>query len=323
MHYFRLFAIAFLMLAKVKICKAQKIGIDREEKSVFTYYSVPDERFSISADGSIAYSLRLGQPKKIDFYPWNSDKTSAQKLRAYNLDIEASTDQDLFSTEDISKLRPGMKITFGRHVTIDQFDNLELKLPPKKKSLKTYGYSLVLGFGNIKLFDSTLKVANKKYPLEYGIEGYWNAIFRNKHVGVKSRILFATTFSFTRTWNDDDLLYYQDITRSIVTPQVVAMEDFEGRFGSLKKSLNNFRMSASFPIYFSHFNPIPFVAVRAREESSPAYYFGVFLNLLAKKDLLDAHLFKIPSTLGFGIDWKYYESSWSKPALFVKGEIGF
>lgn len=323
MNFTRHLLVLLLAITASQICSSQKIGIDRAEKSVFTYYSVPDERFSISADGSIAYSLRLGGALPINFYPRNSNRTSATKLRTFNLDIELSTDQDLFSSEDLTKLRPGLKLMFGRNVTIDQFDNLETRLPKKKKSLKTYGYSAFVSIGNIKYFDSTTKVINKKYPLEYGVEGYWNAIFRNSKTETKSRILFATTISLSRTWNEDDLLFYQDITKSIITPQVVAMEDFDGRFGILKQSLNNMRLSASLPMYFGHFNPIPFVALRAREQSTPAYYFGIFLNVLAKKDLLDAHLFKIPPTLGFGIDWKYHEKTLSKPALFVKGEIGF
>jgi len=302
---------------------AQEIGIDRKEKSVFTYYSLPESRFSLTADGNVTYSFLLKAADTIPFVSTVTHKITISKLAAWTCDIKVVTEFDFLSSENLSTLRPGLELKFGHQTLVDTFKNLETRLPQSKRSVKTHGWNAILRVDNIKYYDSSLKVASKKYPFTYGLEGYYNMVFKNSDTSIKHRIVLAFNGSLTRTWNDDDLISYQEAADAIITPAVVALEDFEGKYGTFKNNLTNLRLSVSLPMYFGHFNPIPYVVLNVRSATTPTYYFGLFTNIISNKDLLKPQLFKIPSSLGVGVDWKLQSSKFSKGTVFVKGAISF
>ncbi len=299
---------------------SQKMGVDGKEKSVFTYYTFPSDRLSINAEGSVNYTFVFGLKDEVWVRTRTRDVTVVKKT-GWTIDLGLTTDETFLSSENLSKLRPGLDLKFGKQKSIDTFNSIDIRLPNRKKSVKTYGFNIIFKIDNIRLFDSTLKQNSKKYPLTYGGEVYYNFIFRNLDTLNKHRIVLAFTGSATRTWNDDDLLSYQDIGDAIVTSEVVALEEFEGRFGILKPNVNSLRFSISLPMYFGNFNPIPFLVFNAKSFSMPSYRFGGFLNVLSKK--LDQRKFSIPSSLGVGIDWKVQERKIAKGTLFVKGTIDF
>lgn len=145
-----------------------------------------------------------------------------------------------------------------------------------------------------------------------------NFFFRNKNLSSKKRIILALNASLLRTWNDDDLINFQNISDVTVLPNIVALKDFEGRYGTLKDDIIKFRFSASLPMYFSLINPIPYV-VYNNASGTESYNFGVFTNILNKS--LPRQNFKIPSSFGFGIDWIYSQEKFSSANVFIKGAI--
>lgn len=312
------FLLLFCLASFISV-KAQEIGVDRKNKSVFTYYSKDDSRLSFSADGNLSYS-QIINPRNIVYTRITSPDTTIIKFAAWAMKIKLTSDEDLLSSDEISKLRPGLQFQFGRQVSIDTFKALDRNLPTSKKSVKTYGWNVILGVGNTKLYDSSLKTTGKIYPGTFGVEGNFNFIFKNNDTNNTIRKVLAFTGSLTRTSKGDDLKSYQEIEDVTVLPDIVTLEELEGKYGVMKR-ITSFRLAASFPMYIGHFNPIPFVSFNAKSFSEPVYYVGVFTNIL--KDKLNVRSFQIPSSLGFGVDWKYTKNTFSKAIFFIKGEIKF
>ena len=300
---------------------SQSLGIDRKSKSVFTNYSLPDSRFDLNADGNLAYTFLLHKPDTVVYVLRGTNDTTIVKFRAWTMEFNVSTNEDLLSSENLSTLRPGGGFKIGYHVSIDTFKNMDTRLPSSKKSVKTYGINFAFDLSNIKLYDTISRSAGKKYPPTVGLETYYNFIFRKRDTTHKSRFVLALTASYKYTWNDDNLISYQNRSDAFVTSDVVALEEFDGRYGVLKKDVSNFRFSLAFPMYFGHFNLIPYSVWNPRSYNKPAYYFGLFTNVL--KDKLNIREFKIPSSIGVGFDWKYQDSKFSKITFFIKGQIGF
>ena len=318
----RFLLLFFVLLSFVSTLRSQSLGIDRKSKSVFTYYSLPDSRFDLNADGNLAYSFLLQRhPDTVVYVLIGTRDTTIVKFRAWTMELNATTDEDLLSSENISTLRPAPGFKIGYQVSVDTFRNMDTQLPRSKRSIKTYGANFVFDMANIKLYDTISKLSGKRYPPTVGLETYYNFIFKKNDTTHKSRFVLALTATYKYTWNDDNLISYQNRSDVIVNPDVVALEEFDGRYGVLKKDVSSFRFSLSVPMYFGHFNLIPYGVWNPRSYSKPVYYFGFFTNIL--KDKLNIREFKIPSSLGIGFDWKYQDSKFSKAAVFIKGQIGF
>lgn len=307
---------SFLFILSLHL-HAQEIGVDRKGKSVFTYYSKDDSRISVTADGNLAYAGIFNQADLIYRNKKTHDVT-VKKFIAWNYQVKLTSEEDLLSSDKFSTLRPGLQFKLGRQVSIDTILHLDRNLPTGKASVKTYGYNIVLQVANIKLYDSIVNKESKKYPGTIGVQGNYNFIFRNRDTNATHRFILAFTGSLLNTYNSDELTSYQNLTSAVVRPSIVTMEDLEGKFGAIRR-INDLRLSMALPVYFNHFNPIPYVVYNVKTYAEPAYYFGAFLNFL--KPIIDQHSFQVPSTIGLGVDWKYSASKWSRPVFFIKGEV--
>jgi hypothetical protein len=103
-------------------------------------------------------------------------------------------------------------------------------------------------------------------------------------------------------------------------PDVIAMQDFDGRYGVLKENFFKYRMAVSFPMFYKRFNPTPYWAAIFGTQNSPSYHMGVFTNILSSS--LAKSNTRMPGTFGIGFDWVYAtEHLSSKVNLFVKASI--
>jgi len=320
LNFFRTKVLVFLaLLLCAHMVSGQEIGIDRKGKSIFTYYSKEDKRFSFTADGNLAYAQIFHARDVVYEKPENHDIT-VKKFAAWTYRIALTSEEDLLSSEKLSKLRPGLQFKIGRQTSIDTFLHLDHNLPTSKGSVKTYGGNLILELANTKLYDSVTNRNSKKYPGTVGLEGNFNFIFKNKDSNSKHRIILAFNGSLVNTYNDDELISYQNLAAATIRPPIVTLEELEGKFGRVRR-VNDLRFSVSLPMYFGHLNPIPYIVYNARTHSRLAYYTGVFLNFL--NPVLNQRSFQIPSTFGIGVDCKYSGDKFSKPVFFLKGELKF
>jgi hypothetical protein len=322
---------------------SQSIAIDRKKKPVFSYYSVDNTLFSLSADGDVAITL---MPKfdtaryvltKASLKKLSLDKTtSVIKLVGYPVEFKLITNLGLAASNKLKDLRPGFQVTAGRQVAVSNiYDSV---LPTM--AVASGGINIIFKMDNFAYFD-TIKKANPSYrlPITYGIEGHHNIIFRNRTAAIrdakdpskqyKNRFILSGTASVTNTWNEDDMLSYQELNKVMITPPVVGFETAAGKYGVLQENKLNLRLSLSTPMYFWakkfwwHFNPVPYVVFSSFEGQKPVYYAGAFINILNERKT--AANFNAPSSLGFGIDWKFTdEEIRSKaPVLFLKGTFSF
>lgn len=308
----------------------QKIGVDSKNKPVFTYYSLNTDRVAISADGNLTYTYSF--PAKPISYVRVSDKSpTVTKQKFWAMTTSLKTDDDFLSYTIGGTFRPGLGLRIGRQVTIDTFVLLDARLNGIKNSVKTYGVNLLLDIDNLKVYYPEAKKPIREAPLSAGVEFYWNAVFRRKtNIKLENKLyserasdivrwIFAFNSSIQHTWNDDELLSYQEAEKVITNDAVYAMEEFEGRYGSLNKDVWKIRASAATPFYWRKINPIPFISYVIQTGSTPTFYTGMFTNVLNKGLAVDK--FTIPSSVGFGLNWKYADSKFSKPIFYVKGEI--
>ena len=144
--------------------------------------------------------------------------------------------------------------------------------------------------------------------------------FKNKNGSGKWRSALSIYSAVGSSWNDRNLLSYQQISRLTIRPDVIAMQDFDGRYGVLKKNFLKYRMAVSFPMFYKRFNPTPYWVAIFGTQNSPSYHMGVFTNVLASS--LNKSNNKMPATFGLGFDWVYAtEHLSSKVNIFVKAAI--
>lgn len=314
-----------ILMTVYNVSHAQKIGVDSKGESIFTYYST-DSRISLNAEGNLTYS-QIFKKDSIPFFRvkhkdgqeiLDYNDTTIVKLKGWNIEGTLSTDEELFSFSKPSTFRPGIGIRLGRQVFVDTFRYLETKLPTSKQSVKAYGINLLFKFDNIKYFNSISGKESNEYPVTIGLEGNYNFIFKNSDTLKKSRKVLAFTLSAINTWNKEELKSYQDLKDVSILPTIVALEEFKGRFGLLNRNVKRVRFSTAYAMYFGQFNLIPYAVINYSSTIKDYYQVGIFNNFLSKP--LNPRLFKIPSTLGVGIELGYKEKEF-KPAFFIKGEL--
>ena len=215
--------------------------------------------------------------------------------------------------EKLKDIRPGAGVKLGYQNTIPNLSDHDLS----KKSARAWGINSFFNVDNIKLYDTTEGITEKKYPLTYGIEGNYTLFFTTKNASQHWRKALSFYAAVSSTWNDHNLLSYQEISKVTIRPDVVAMQDFDGRYGTLKKNFFKYRMAASFPMFYKRLNPTPYVVAIFGTQNSPSYHMGVLTNILASS--LSNSSQKLPGTFGVGFDWVYAtEHLSSKVNLFVK-----
>ncbi len=285
----------------------QDIGADSKGKSIFTFYSLNDYRleFDTKEPLSIAFS---GNRIRTTFTR-NAD-TTIVKLSGFVFKTSVLNSGESLALSNLSQLKPGIGLKAGYQKSIEKFNNI------KNTPSGTYstGINAIFNMDNIMLYNTAIKIEEKKYPLTYGVE------LNYSHYSKKMRIISLNT-SLLRTWNKDKLVNYQTLSNAVIDSNVVSFKEFAGRYGQIENQITQFRFSASFPFYWKYLNPIPYVVFLSSTGSIPQYFVGINLNILNKP--LGDEDFSIPSSIGVGIDWVYSGTKFSQPNIFLRGAINF
>jgi hypothetical protein len=295
---------SFLFVSFISISNAQEVAVDSKGEPVFQFYSVEDARLQFTRRAPLSAS-----------YVFPAHKNNSGTL----LQLSVLNSGDFPLVEKLRDVRPGAGIKLGYQNSLEQCAPIDQS---NKKSTHVWGINGVFNVDNIKLYDTLKKAAGKKYPLTYGAEGNYTFFFKNKSAASKWRKALSVYSAVSSTWNDRNLLSYQQISKIIVRSDVIAMQDFDGRYGVLKKNFLKYRMAVSFPLFYRRFNPIPYWVAIFGTQNSPSYHMGVFTNILSSS--LNKSNKRMPGTFGAGFDWVYAtEHLSSKVNLFVKASISF
>lgn len=317
----RKIAITFLLMTfQTLYVKAQTIGADSRGKSVFTHVSPANLRLETSQEEPLVISY-FQTTDSIESVLVPSRTKIVEKFTGINYRLSLRNADKFTSLSQLKKLNPGVGFRLGYQITVPKFDDID-KMPKKYWSTYTCGINALVDMDNINLYDPKLGFASKKYPISYGIEGNLSLFFRSYKFINQLRIRHSLSFNFSvlRTWNDD-LKSYQELSRTTIDSNVIVLKDFAGKYGSLQNDINRFRFSVSAPIYLWHLNLIPFGAVYLNTFSTPRYHLGVFANILKEK--LTVSNFKIPSSLGIGVDRVMQTSSASTTEIYIRGSLNF
>jgi hypothetical protein len=312
--YIVLFCLFYLFVSNIN---AQKIGIDSKGKSIFTHLSRKEARFEFSTEEPLSLSYVIN-PKITNFFLTKSGDTTVIKFSGVYCNLSMLNSGDYLIFKNLSEMRPGVGIKLGYQTSIEQFSNIDL-IPDNYKGTYTAGMNFILNVDNIKLYNTDNDQVEIKHPLTYGIEGNYNFFFKNRSRNSKKRVALALNASVLRTWNDEDLLNYQTLSNITILSTIAALKDFEGRYGKLNNNISYSRFSISLPIYVSLLNLIPYIAIYSITDHIPQYRLGGFVNILSKS--LPKQNFKIPASVGLGIETDYNYHQFSKPIIFLKGAI--
>jgi hypothetical protein len=297
----RSIAPTLLFLVVFHFSYSQEVAVDSKGEPVFQFYSFEDARLQFNRRAPISASY---------LFPSNGlNKNSGTLLQLLILNSG-----DFPMVSKLRDIRPGAGIKLGHQHIIEQFNSIDQS---KKNAVHAWGINAFFNVDNIKLYDTIKGVAEKKYPLTYGVEGNYAFFFKNKNANSKWRKALSIYTSLSSTWNDHNLLSYQEVSKITLRPDVIAMQDFDGRYGVLRKNFFKYCMAVSFPMFYKRFNPTPYWAAIFGTQNSPSYHMGVFTNILASS--LDKSNTKMPGTFGVGFDWVYAtEHLSSKVNLFLK-----
>ena len=299
----RIVASVFLF-SIVYISHAQEVAVDSKGEPVFQFYSLNDARLQFTRRAPITGS-----------YVFHKEGSKSNSRTLLQLSILNSG--DFLFVQKLRDVRPGAGIKYGYHKAIGEFSSID---QAKRRSVHTWGVNGFFSIDNIKLYDTTKGLTEKRYPVIYGVEGNYSFFFKNKVQGSSFRKALSFYAAVSSSWNDRNLLSYQQISRIVSRPDVIAMQDFGGRYGALKKNFLKYRMAISFPMFYKRFNPTPYWVGIFGTQNSPSYHMGVFTNILASS--LNKSNSKMPSTFGVGFDWVYAtEHLSSKVNLFLKASI--
>jgi hypothetical protein len=293
---------SLLFISVFSFSKAQEVAVDSKGEPVFQFYSVQDARLQFSRRAPVSAS-----------YVFPGQKSNSGTL----LQLSVLNSGGLPLVGKLRDIRPGAGIKLGYQNSLEQFTAIDQS---NKKSTHVWGINAIFNVDNIKLYDTIEKSAGKKYPLTYGVEGNYTFFFKNKTANSKWRKALSIYSAVSSTWNDRNLLSYQEISKVTMRPDVIAMQDFDGRYGVLKENFFKYRMAVSFPMFYKRFNPTPYWAAIFGTQNSPSYHMGVFTNILSSS--LAKSNTRMPGTFGIGFDWVYAtEHLSSKVNLFVKASI--
>lgn len=291
-----------LFVSLIQFSNAQEVAVDSKGEPVFQFYSFEDARLQFTRRAPLSAS-----------YVFPGNKNNSGTL----VQVSVLNSGDFPLVQNLGDIRPGAGIKIGYQHSLEQFAAIDRS---KKKSTHVWGINAIFNVDNIKLYDTIEKLADKKYPLTYGVEGNYTFFFKNKTASSKWKKALSIYSAVSSTWNDRNLLSYTEISKITVRPDVIAMQNFDGRYGILKKNFFKYRMVVSFPMFYKRFNPTPYWVAIFGTQNSPSYHMGVFTNILSSS--LAKSNTKMPGTFGVGFDWVYAtEHLSSKVNLFVKASI--
>lgn len=299
-------AFTFLMLICVFICNAQEVAVDSRGEPVFLFYSKEDARLQLNRRAPVSAS-----------YLFHAKTAGTNKFSGTVLQLSMLNSGDFPLIAKLKDIRPGAGIKLGYQKSVEYFSKMD---EATKGGSSAWSVHALFSFDNIKLYDTVKQAAGKRYPLTYGVEGNYVLFFKNKTSGNKWRKALALYASLSGTWNDRNLLSYREVSGISFRPDVIALQDFDGRYGVLRKNFLKYRMAASFPMFYGKINPVPYLVAIFGTQNSPSYHMGMFTNIMSVS-LNDSDK-KMPGSFGLGFDWVYAtERLSSKVNLFVKASI--
>lgn len=302
----RKFTLVVLLFLSFHFSYAQEVAVDSKGEPIFQLYSFNDARIQFSRRAPLSASYVF--PSK------GANKNSGTLLQ---FSILNSGDFPLVSK--LKDIRPGAGIKLGYQHMLGQFNEVDQS---NKNATHTWGINGFFNVDNIKLYDTTKGMAEKRYPLVYGVEGNYVFFFRNKKQNANWKKALSIYSAVSSSWNDHNLLSYQEVSKITMRPDVIAMQDFDGRYGALRENFFKYRMAISFPMFYKRFNPTPYWAAIFGTQNSPSYHMGVFTNVLSSS--LKKSNTKLPSSFGIGFDWVYAtEHLPAKVNLFLKVAVTF
>lgn len=302
----RKFTLALLLLEVVSYSYSQEVAVDSKGEPVFQFYSFEDARIQFNRRTPISVS-----------YLFHGKE--AKKNSGILLQLSILNSGDFLLVSKLKDIRPGAGFKIGYQHVVNDFNTIDHS---DKNVTHTWGVNAFFNVDNLKLYDTIKGFAEKKYPLTYGVEGNYTFFFKNKKGNPNWRNALSIYTSLSSTWNDHNFLSYQEVSKITSRPDVIAMQDFDGRYGVLRDNFFKYRMAVSFPMFYKRFNPTPYWAAIFGTQNSPSYHMGVFTNLLASP--LNKSKTKMPSTFGLGFDWVYAtERLPAKVNLFLKLAVSF
>jgi hypothetical protein len=295
----------------------QDVAVDSKGETVFAFYSLPDWRFEFSSKTPLSLGVsgkRFRTTYKTKTKLMLTKDTTVVKESGVYYKLELLNSSKLFTFSTLNQIDAGIKANIGWQMTLGKVKRLI------GKGAWVYGANSYLAIDNFNIYNTISKNIEKKKPTSFGIDINISHIFPKSDGKEKFHVLSAIA-SFSKTWNDDDLLNYREIENVTITQTVIGLDKFSGRFGELNENINKLRVAVSYATVVGIFNPIPYIIFTDNNISAPKYHVGLFLNILSKK--LDKADYTIPSSIGLGIDFINAESKWSSANIFLKGSINF
>ena len=308
-----LIAFTFSLVSCLK-CNAQKIASDSKGKSVFSNYALEDYKFDISTDEPFSISFSLAR-----FISTINNKVLKPTISSdtdifFNYALLNSSDQLDFNNLRENKFGSSFKIGIQKNV----------KSLGDAKNFKFFkgggGLSFFYEADNLSYYDSQLSSESTTKPISYGLELNAN-IFPKANLNF-SKLNFITAIEaqfYLRTWNKDELLNYQLIKDVETNVDVIAFEDFRGKYGVLDNNVKKIRLAISEPIFYKRMNLTPYAVLNATSNNKPEYRVGSNVNLTQAQ--LNRNDINFEGSFGIGIDWGYNSDNWSKANIFLRGSI--
>ncbi|GGG35638.1 hypothetical protein [Hymenobacter glacieicola] len=291
-------------------CKGQDIGSDSKGGSVFTVYALKSVRAELNTKEPLALS-RVAIVDSVQKVNTSTGIRTVRKVHGITTRLALSNSGKNVVLSNLLSTKLGVEARLGYQIVVDSVTNLDAF--PGTFSI---GGGLISGFDNFLLYDKASNTVSHERPFNIGAEVNYNFYFAAPS-GVKkpTRWVIALNTSIVRTWNSDDLISYQNLDKATIAQNAVAFEKFEGRYGTLDKSVWKGRASIAVPVFFWHINLIPFYAVSTNFNNKTKSTPGVNLNYVTQP--IQWYKYKFPSSVGLGLDW--FDKKASKPNLFIRG----
>lgn len=304
---------------------SQDIAVDNKQNPVFSFYSFEDVRFNIDADKplSISFSafrfltsVNQAAPATNNFITNRTPGPIPTRISGLVVNAAVINSEDQFlKFNSLRDFQPGGKLQIGWQSTMYTYTT-NPTITSNHEMIG--GINLTTQVDNLKICNPDDEKISYKYPFSFGIDGNFGQMVVSTGV---FQVFYSLHGSYRNTWNDEELKNYQKIESVETKTTVVALEDFDGRFGQLKIGRNTGRISASLPMFYSILNVTPYCSAYFYDYTSPEINVGAFFNILG--DWFNVEKSSIPSTIGLGWDFNIKSGTVSAPNYFIKGTLSF
>ncbi|QXP64855.1 hypothetical protein H0I29_12850 [Polaribacter sp. R2A056_3_33] len=294
-------------LSTINYVSSQNIGVDSNGDPVFTFYDLKTNRLEFTSKEPLSYSQSFRRYKHQFVEDVSGDKTIS-KLSGFLFKASLLNSGKNFNINKLNDLNLGLGLELGWQKTME--DLKDLKKTPR--GAYTFGGNIFLKIDNVDLYDTNLNTEENRYPNTIGMNLNYNYLFKN------SKSIISLNATLSRGWNEKELLDYQDIGETTITDELVALKEFKGKYGTIDNNINKFRLAVSYPFYVKYINPVPYLSWSTQNNASPTYGYGMLLNFLTNPLEKD---YKIPATLGIGINKIYEKQEWQSATIYIAGTI--